>query len=96
MPQKRRIKSLQDDAELILTCFRAHWSVENSLHWVLDMIFWEDESPIRSGNSSQNFAVLRHLAANILKRDPSKGSLRQKRYRAALDDTFLLKWLEQV
>jgi len=90
------ISSLDDDAELILTCSRAHWSVENSLHWILDMIFREDESRIRSGNSPQNFAVLRHFAINVLKKDTSKGSMKQKRFKAALDDTFLLRLLEQV
>jgi len=50
----------------------------------------EDDSRIRAGDSPQNMAVLRHLALNILKKDKSKGSLRQKRYKAALDDTFCL------
>jgi predicted transposase YbfD/YdcC len=90
------ISSLPNKAELLLTCSRAHWSVENSLHWVLDVTFREDESRVRVGNAPQNFAVLRHLAINILKKDTSKGSLKQKRFRAALDDTFLFNLLDQV
>jgi len=90
------ITSLDTDAQNILNATRSHWSIENSLHWVMDVTFREDESRIRTGNSPQNMAVLRHMALNILKKDKSKGSLKQKRYKAALDDTFLLKLLEQV
>ena len=90
------ISSLPPDAQQILSATRHHWAVENKLHWVLDVIFREDDSRIRKANSPQNMAVLRHIALNILKQDTSKGSLRQKRYRAALDDTFLLKLLVSV
>lgn len=55
----------------------------------MDVTFREDISRIRTGNSPQNMAVLRHLALNILKKDASKGSLRNKRYKAALNTTFL-------
>jgi predicted transposase YbfD/YdcC len=87
------ISSLPNQANRILTATRAHWSIENSFHWVLDVTFHEDDSRIRVGNSPQNMAVLRHLALNILKSDTSKGSLRNKRYRAALDDSFLFSLL---
>lgn len=90
------ISSLPPNAQQILDATRTHWSVENRLHWVLDVIFREDESRIRKHNSPQNMALLRHIALNILKQDPSKGSLKQKRYRAALDDTFLLQLLAQI
>jgi predicted transposase YbfD/YdcC len=90
------ISSLPPNARQILDATRRHWTVENNLHWVLDVIFREDDSRIRKDHSSQNMAVLRHIALNILKQDTSKGSLKQKRYRAALDDTFLLKLLAQV
>ena len=90
------ITSLDADAQKILQATRQHWSIENSLHWVMDVTFREDEMRIRKGNSSQNMVVLRHIALNILKKDKSKGSLKQKRYKATLDDTFLLKLLEQV
>lgn len=89
------ISSLPNDAQRLLEATRLHWSIENSCHWVLDVTFREDDSRIRCGNSPQNMAVLRRLALNILKTDPSKGSLRQKRYHAALDDTFLRKLLDQ-
>lgn len=90
------ITSLKGNAQKILTATRCHWSIENSLHWVMDVTFREDASRIRKDNSSQNIVVLRHIALNILKKDKSKGSLRQKRYKATLDDTFLAKLLEQI
>lgn len=90
------ISSLPPDAKTILHATRHHWSVENSLHWVLDVTFREDDSRIREGNGPDNMAALRNIALNILKKDPSKASLKQKRYRAALDDTFLLKLLAQI
>jgi predicted transposase YbfD/YdcC len=89
------ISSLSNQAQPILAAIRAHWSIENSFHWVLDVTFAEDASRIRTGESPQNMAVLRHLALNILKADKSKGSLRNKRYRAALDDSFLFSLLAQ-
>lgn len=90
------ITSLDADAQKILKATGQHWSIENSLHWVMDVTFREDDMRIRKGNSSQNMLVLRHIALNILKKDQSKGSLKQKRYKATLDDTFLFKLLEQV
>jgi len=89
------ISSLPNDAARILAATRAHWAVENSFHWVLDVIFHEDDSRIRVGDSPQNMALLRHFTLNILKADKSKGSLRQKRYKAALDDAFLFSLLSQ-
>jgi len=79
------LSSLPNQAERILAATRAHWSIENSFHWLLDITFREDDSRIRIGNSPQNMAVVRHLALNILKTHKSKGSIRNKRYRAALD-----------
>jgi predicted transposase YbfD/YdcC len=90
------ISNLPHHAPLLLNAIRSHWGIENSFHWVLDMTFGEDDSRIRTGDSPQNMAVLRHLALNILKNDKSKGSLRQKRYQAALDDTFLSHLLLQL
>jgi predicted transposase YbfD/YdcC len=90
------ISSLPHDASRLLHAIRSHWGIENSFHWVLDMTFGEDDSRIRTGDSPQNMAVLRHLALNILKKNTAKGSLRQKRYKAALDDTFLSQLLGLV
>ncbi|NDJ55036.1 MAG: transposase [Chloroflexi bacterium] len=56
------------------------WAVENSLHWVLDVIFREDDARIRVGHAAQNMTILRQMALSILKKDSSKDSLRTKRY----------------
>lgn len=69
---------------------RHHWQVENRLHWVLDVTFQEDACPYAAATTAQTFAVLRHCALNLLRRDRThKGSLPTKRFRAALDDTDL-------
>lgn len=89
------ISSLSNHAALILEATQHHWAIENCFHWVLDVTFGEDAARIRTGESSQNMAVLRTLALNILKQDPSKSSLKQKRFRAALDNDFLFQLLTQ-
>ena len=73
-----------------------HWAIENSFHWVMDVTFSEDHSRIRNEESAENMAVLRSVALNLLKQDTSKGSLRQKRFRAAMDNDFLLHLISQV
>ena len=69
---------------------RAHWGVENQLHWCLDVVFNEDASRIRKDHAPRNMSVLRRLALNLLRQESSKGSLAMKRYRAGLDDQFML------
>lgn len=68
---------------------RGHWGIENRVHWVLDVIFHEDASCIRTGNAPQNMGVVRHIALNLLRQEPSKGSVKTKRFRAALNDDYL-------
>jgi len=68
---------------------REHWGIENSLHWVLDVAFNEDRCRMRKDNSGENFAVIRHIALNLLKKDNSKMSIKAKRHRCAYDDDFL-------
>jgi predicted transposase YbfD/YdcC len=87
------LSSLAPDAVRHAQVIRSHWSVENSLHWVLDVTFNEDASRIRQGYASQNMALLRRLSVSLLKREPSNMSLAMKRYTAALDNNFLLKIL---
>jgi predicted transposase YbfD/YdcC len=72
---------------------RTHWGIENQVHWVLDVVFHEDASRIRNGHAPQNMAVVRHMALNFLRQEPSKGSLKSKRFRAALDDAYLARVL---
>lgn len=90
------ISTLPNDAAQLLEATRHQWAIENSFHWVLDVTFREDDSRIRSGDSPQNRAVFRHLALNILKQDPSRMSLKQKRFRAGLDNSFLLQLLTRI
>lgn len=83
------ITSMETGAKELLSVVRKHWTVENSLHWTLDMIFREDESRIRAGAAPENFAVMRHIALNLIKKDISvEASVKRKRLMAALDDDF--------
>src|SRR5467141_662005 len=68
---------------------RSHWAVENSLHWVMDMIFRDDECRIRTDHAPANFTTLKHMALNLIRKAPGKDSLRLKRKVAAWDDEFL-------
>jgi hypothetical protein len=68
-----------------------HWEVENKLHWVLDIIFREDEQRKRANHAAANFAVVRKIGLNLLKKDNGKESLRTKRLKAAWNKEFLIK-----
>jgi predicted transposase YbfD/YdcC len=85
------ITSLEGNAEQFALAIRNHWGIENSLHWVLDVIFNEDKSRVRKDNAPHNFAMLRHLAINLIKREDSKGSIKGKRLRAGWNNKFLEK-----
>ncbi len=77
-------------AKQIMNAKRVHWSIENSLHWVLDLSFREDESRARKGDSAENFNILRQIAYNILKSDTSiKDSFPNKQFRCLLDSSYL-------
>jgi predicted transposase YbfD/YdcC len=90
------ISSLPADAKRLLAATRAHWSVENTCHWTLDVTFREDDARARLGDSAENLAVVRHVALNLLKQHPAKLSLNRKRFQAALDERFLLDLLTQL
>jgi predicted transposase YbfD/YdcC len=83
------ISSLPADAERLGDAVRAHWGIENGLHWVMDMVFRDDECRIRKDNAPANFATVKHMASNLLRRAPGKDSLRVKRKLAAWDDDYL-------
>lgn len=88
------IASLSGSALVLLNTIRAHWGIENGLHWVLDVAFREDDQRTRVGSSPHNFAVLRHIALNLLKHETSlKVGIKAKRLRAAWSEAYLLKVL---
>jgi predicted transposase YbfD/YdcC len=88
------IGSLDSDEEMISRAIRSHWSIENSLHWTLDVTYREDASRIRKEHSAENFALLKQLSVILLNQEHSfKGSQRMKRYKAAMDNEYLLKIL---
>jgi predicted transposase YbfD/YdcC len=68
---------------------RGHWAVENSLHWVMDMIFRDDDCRVRKDNAPANFTTIKHMAHNLLRKAPGKDSFRLRRKVAAWDDEFL-------
>ena len=82
------VSSLPVDAKQIATAVRAHWGIENRMHWVLDVSFSEDASRIRKRNGPENVSLLRRIAMNMIRQDDRPGSLRQKRKRAGWDDEY--------
>lgn len=91
------ISSLENDAQKLAEAIRGHWSIENSLHWVLDVAFKEDNSRIKKENTRANFAVLRHIAVNVISQNKSrKLSVRSKRSLATLDEEYSIELLKAI
>jgi len=85
------ITSLGCDAKQVLDAVRTHWQVENSLHWVLDVAFREDDSRIRKDHAAENMVVIRHIALNLLRQErTAKRSIRGKRLKAGWDEGYLM------
>lgn len=81
-------------AKRILSAVRSHWGIENQLHWCLDIAFDEDRCRVRKGNGAENFAILRHIAINLLKQEKTcKRSIKGKRLLAGWDNDYLFKVL---
>lgn len=88
------ISSTDGSAHTLGQAVRGHWGVENSVHWVLDVVWREDDSRMLIGKGPENLAVLRRIALNLVRQDQnSKKSLKMRRFRASLDPDYLLQLL---
>ena len=83
------------DAKSFAAAVRAHWGVENRLHWVLDVVFHDDLARLRSGFGPQNMAVVRHMAMNLVRNPKDKHSLKNRRKLANLNPNYLEALIRQ-
>ncbi len=89
------ISSLNTNAKTFSEAIRIHWGIENGLHWCLDVAFNEDACRIRKDYASENLAVVRHIALNLLKKEKTaKTGIKNKRLNAGWDNAYLARLLE--
>ena len=88
--QRLYISSLAPDAIRIGAAIRSHWTVENRLHWCMDVVFADDQMRARTGHAAHNLAVLRHITLNLIRLDPikRKGGIKARRLIAATSDNY--------
>lgn len=92
--RRHYISSRRLSASQFADAVRAHWAIENNLHWTLDVTFKEDLSRLRKGHGAKNMAVIRHFALNLIREVNDKRSLKRRRKRASYDPEYLLKILK--
>ncbi len=93
MEERCFIMSLDGTARTFGEAVRIHWEIENVVHWTLDVVFRQDAARVLIGHGPENLAVMQHLALNLLKKEPSKQSIRVKRQKAGWNEEFLAKLL---
>ena len=94
MERRYYLSSLPVDVTKLARAVRSHWKIENQLHWVLDVVFGEDQSRARTGHAAENLAATRRVAINLLRQDKeNKRSLKSQRLRATLDPDYLRQLL---
>ena len=86
----------QVEVKKIAEAIRAHWSIENNLHWVLDVVFNEDASRIRDQNTAENMSSMRKMGAFLLKQDTTKGSMKTKMLRNCINPDNITKLFERI
>jgi predicted transposase YbfD/YdcC len=88
------LSSCRDDATVLVQAIRRHWTIENGLHWVLDVTFREDDSRVRDRTAARNLAILRKIAINLMGRNQTpRISMRARRKQAAWNDDYMLSLL---
>jgi len=89
--QERRyyLSSAWLDAKAFAGAVRAHWGIENHLHWVLDVVIHNDLARLRTGNAPQNMAIVKHIAMNLIRHPKDKHSLKNRRTLAVLNNEYL-------
>ncbi|GAA0579619.1 hypothetical protein GCM10009416_17540 [Craurococcus roseus] len=86
LARRYHLSSAPQDAPAFAHAVRAHWGVENRLHWVLDVVFHDDLARLRTGHGPENMAVVKHMALNLLNGAAKTDSLETRRKRAGWDD----------
>jgi hypothetical protein len=90
----RGVTSCGDDPKVLIQAIRRHWTIENELHWVLDVTFREDDSRVRDRTAARNLAILRKIAINLISRGrTARISMRARRKQAAWNDEYMLALL---
>src|SRR5690606_25126813 len=90
------LSSAKLDARTVAAAVRAHWGIENRLHWVLDVVFHDDLARLRTGNGAQNMAIVKHMAMNMVRAPNDKHSLKVRRKKANLNPDYLERLVRQT